>query len=161
MKKRLIEQTPQVRVRQIREAGLTPEHGIVSLSLGGCSESVGILWRPANLGGQRVYFVCPSCDATAMILYAADRRLACRKCHGLAYHTENLTKLWRKNEKLRKLQKRAGCDVSRFPRPIPPKPKWQRWHTYLNLRRSIREADCDYASAWLGSRCAAGTGLLR
>ena len=74
----------------------------------------------------------------------------------LAYRTENLTPMWRKNERLHKLQKSAGIDVSRWPRPIPPKPKWKRWHTYLNLRRSIRAADCDFSSAWVRSHRVAG-----
>ncbi len=157
MTKRLVEQTPQIHVRQIREAGVTHQHDAVSLrGCDGSVQSVRILWRTANLGGFRAYFVCPSCFGSAMILYAADHHLACRKCHGLAYGSENLTKLWRKGEKLRKLEKRAGCDMSRFPRPIPPKPKWQRWHTFLNLRRSIQAADHDFSSAWLGSHRVAG-----
>ncbi len=155
-RKPLVEQTPHVHVRALRDAGITPAEDIAVIRVGTApAENIHILWRAANLGGMRAYFVCPCCDAGTMILYAAPH-LACRKCQGLAYRVENLTPLWRKNEKLHKLQKRAGIDVSRWPRPIPPKPKWQRWHTHLNLRRQINEADHDFAAAWMNSLCARG-----
>ena len=157
----LIERTPRVHVRSLRDAGLLPGIEAVRLRVGDAlAEQVRILWRETPFGGQRAYFVCPACGSGAMILYSRPH-LACRKCHGLAYHTENLTKLWRKNEKLDKLQKLDGCDMSRFPRPIPPKPKWQRWHSHLALRRAIEAADRDFAAAYLGSRHGRWPGLSR
>jgi hypothetical protein len=63
-----------------------------------------------------------------------------------------LTPLWRKNEKLLDLQRRAGIDVSCYPRLTSAKPKWLRWHTFLSLRRKIQEADHDFAAAWMRSR---------
>jgi hypothetical protein len=44
MTKRLVEQTPQVRVRQIREEGITPKQNAVSLRISaGDTESVRLL----------------------------------------------------------------------------------------------------------------------
>lgn len=110
-----------------------------------------LIWRETPVGGQRAYFQCPRCFKGAELLYSTTF-FACRACHGLAYRTENLTPLWRKKERLVKLQQRAGMDVSRYPRPMPAKAKWLRWHTYLNLRRKIQEADHDFAAAWMRSR---------
>jgi hypothetical protein len=159
-RKRLIENTQQVQVRQALGAGITPACDAISLRLSdGYTESVRIVWRPANLGGQRAYFICPGCDARALILYAVCHCLACRKCHGLAYRTENMTPLWRKSAKLRKLEKRAGIDTSRLPRLPAPKPQWMRWHSFLKLRQAIKAADHDFAAAWM--RSLSRSGLLR
>jgi hypothetical protein len=160
-KRRIVEATPSIHIREVRKAGAVP--GMESVSMrakDGFNEAVRLIWHETSFGGKRAYFECPHCFRGTETLYAAPF-LACRKCHGLAYRSENLTKLWRKNEKLHKLQRQAGIDTSRWPRPFPPKPKWQRWHTYLNLRRAIETADREFSSAWLGSRCTAGTGLLQ
>jgi hypothetical protein len=159
-KRPLAERTPQIHVRSLREAGVTHERDAISIYVTAGHveqyvDQVSILWRASRFGGYRAYFLCPGCGAGAMILYAARSFLACRNCHGLAYRSENLTPLWRKREKLSKLQRKAGAHTSR----IPPKPKWQRWHTYLNLCREIKAADHDFAAAYLRSRH--GSALLR
>ncbi len=151
-KRRLVERTSKIHIKEVRNAGLPDGSSAVRIPAGaGFSESVRLIWRATPFGGRRVYFACPVCEAGAEILYAAPY-LACRKCHNLAYRLENMTPLWRKNEKHLKLEKRAGCDMSRWPRPVPSKPKWQRWHSYLTLRRRIKEADHDFATAWMRSR---------
>jgi hypothetical protein len=155
-KRRIVETTPSFHIREVRESGAFP--GMESVTLRAGAWNVRLVWHDTSFGGKRAYFQCPDCFSGTETLYAAPL-LACRQCHRLAYRTENLTKLWRKNEKLRKLQTRVGRDVSRFPRPIPPKPKWQRWHSYLNLRRKIEAADHDFAAAYLRSRH--GSALLR
>jgi hypothetical protein len=150
-KRKTVEAMPSIHIREVRKAGAIPGIESVLLRNGGLSEGVGLIWRDTSFGGQRAYFQCPLCFRSADSLYASPY-LACRQCHGLAYHSENLTKLWRKNEKLLKLQSRAGMDTSRFPRPMPPKPKWQRWHTYLRTRQAIREAEQDFCAAWMAAR---------
>jgi hypothetical protein len=65
-RRRIVDQTPSIQVREVREAGILP-------------------------------------GAECVILRAGDR---------LA-------------ERVR-LQRRAGIDVSRYPRPMPAKPKWLR-----------------------------------
>jgi hypothetical protein len=148
-KRRLVERTSNIHIKGVRKAGLTDD--VAAIHIPGFSENVRLIWRDTPFGGRRAYFACPVCEAGAEILYVAPY-LACRKCHNLAYRLENLTPLWRKQKKLHKLQRRAGCDISQWPRPVPSKPKWQRWHTYLALRRSIKEADHEFAAAYLRSR---------
>ena len=146
--RRIVEATLSVHIRDVRKAGFLTK-GVEALRLNGLH--VRINWRAAPFGGRRAYFFCPECTARVEILYT-EPYLACRCCHNLAYRTENLTPLWRKNAKLRKLQKKAGADTSRLPCPIPPKTKWVRWHTFLNLRRKIQAADNDFAAAYRQSR---------
>jgi hypothetical protein len=150
-KRPLVERTLRIHIRAIVEAGVVPGDESAMLRVSGHTERVCVSWLAAGFGGLRAYFVCPGCEAGAMVLYAAPF-LACRKCHGLAYRSENLTPLWRKREKLRKLQSRRGTDVLQ-------KPKWTRWHTFLNLRRKIEAADHDFAAAYVRSRH--GSALLR
>ena len=147
-RKRIVEATRSIRIRELRRAGLLTK-GVETVRAG--QFRVQLAWTTPHFGGRRAYFLCPECSARVEILYAV-LFLACRRCLHLAYRTENLTPLWRKNAKLRKLQRKAGADLSRLPCPIPPKRKWQRWHTYLNLRRKIEAADHEFAAAYMRSR---------
>jgi hypothetical protein len=45
-----------------------------------------------NYGKARFWFVCSDCKRQAGILYLADKRLACRKCHNLGYGAQSLSK---------------------------------------------------------------------
>ncbi len=151
-KRKIVEGTLSIHIRKVRKAGVLPGTGSILLRTDDhITKRVGLIWRETPVGGRRAYFECPRCFKGAEILYGVSF-FACRACHGLAYRTENLTRLWRKKERLLKLQRRAGIDVSRYPRPMPAKAKWLRWHTYLNLRRKIQEADHDFAAAWMRSR---------
>ena len=124
-KRRLVEATPSIHIQDLCKAGLRPGAESCRLRAKDRHEVIPLIWRDMHFGGKRVYFRCPCCFRGAEVLYAAPF-FACRRCHRLAYRAENLTLLWRKNERLLKLQLRAGIDVSRYPRPLPPKAKWQR-----------------------------------
>lgn len=158
-KRRLVERTASIHIREVRKSGLLPGAEAISIRAGSHpAEVVQLIWRDAHFGGTRAYFRCPDCFKGAEILYAAPH-LACKMCHGLAHRIENMTPLQRKSEKLRKLEKRAGIDTSRLPRLPAPKPLWMRWHTFLKLRQAIKQADHDFAAAWL--RSLSRSGLLR
>jgi len=144
-RRRLVENT---RSFHIRDMTWSLTNGVETVHLDDIH--VQIAWRATPFGGKRAYFVCPECLRRTETLYRAPHP-ACRKCHRLAYRSENLTPLWRRNEKLRKLQEKAVADTLRLP-CILAKPKWMRWHTYLSLRRKIQEADRNFAAAWMKSR---------
>src|SRR5262245_53734473 len=97
-KRGLVERTPSVRIRDVRKAGLLAGTSVTLRPLDH-PEAVCLIWRETSFGGARAYFRCPDCFQGTETLYAAPF-LACRRCHRLAYRTENLTALWRKNEKL-------------------------------------------------------------
>ena len=138
----IVEATRSIHIRELRSAGLLT-NGVETIRAG--QFRVQLAWTMPHFGGRRAYFLCPECRARVESLYAAPY-LACRSCHHLAYQSENLTPLWRKSGKLRKLQEKADADTSRLP-CILAKPKWMRWHTYLSLRRRIQEADRNFAAA--------------
>ena len=146
--RRFVEATDSVHIREVRDARFFTK-GVAAIRVDGFP--VLIDWRTTPFGGSRAYFLCPECSGRVEILYVAPH-FACRRCHHLAYRSENQTPLWRKSAKLRKLQKKAGADTSRLPCRIPPKRKWWRWHTYLNHRRKIEAADHEFAAAYMRSR---------
>ena len=151
-KRKIVEVTLSIHVRKVRKAGVLSGAECVMLRAEDrFTERVRLIWRDTPFGGRRTYFQCPRCFKGAEILFYSATFLACRKCHELAYRSENLTPLWRKCEKLRKLQKRAGSDISRLP-CIITKPRWMRWHSYLSLRRRIEIADQQFAAAHVQSR---------
>ncbi len=87
--------------------------------------------RP-NFGGERQWFICPSCSSRRAILYGG-KYFRCRKCLGACYQTQledakdrALTKLYRRR------QKYGG--FGNADEPFPPKPKWMRWATYFRLK---------------------------
>ena len=47
--------------------------------------NVTLAWTKLNYGGQRPWFVCPSCHARVAILYLYSCQLLCRGCHGITY----------------------------------------------------------------------------
>lgn len=149
MKRRLVESVPALSVSDLGDLVAGVE--AITVRTAGSEQRIAITWVATYFGGSRAYFRCPFCSSRVGILYAAPA-FGCRRCHHLGYSIENQTKLWRKSAKLRKLQRRAGIDISRISRPIPPKAKGQHWHSYLNLRRKIQEADHDFAAAWMRQR---------
>ena len=66
---------------------------------------VGLSYTPCHMGGRRTWFICPSCQKRAAILYG-KRVFACRKCCELVYPITTESKLDRKTRKLDKLRER-------------------------------------------------------
>jgi hypothetical protein len=98
-------------------------------------------------GGFRSWFLCPRCDRRCAILYP----LQCRQCAGLHYHSEHLSPQARATLKAKRLRNRLGGRGQSLPDPIPAKPKWMRWHTYLAKRAEIRDADHAHVMGCLAS----------
>jgi hypothetical protein len=70
--------------------------------------AVDLLWTLCHLGGRRVWFRCPaeSCGARVAILYIIEGKVACRRCHQLAYRSQTeseFDRVMRKVDKMRKL----------------------------------------------------------
>ena len=94
---------------------------------------IGLSYTPCHMGGQRAWFVCPSCQKRAAILYG-KRVFACRKCCELVYPITTESKL----DKLReRLQWQAG-----FLNGYEWKPKGMHWRTYRKLERTYRLTEC-------------------
>src|SRR6185503_5117038 len=96
------------------------------------------LERPV-VGGFRTYFCCPGCGRHCDLLYLCPN-LACRRCHRLAFASENETPVSRDLRRLLKNRQRLGQSEGGVVMPFPSKPKWWRWARYLRTRkRCVRE----------------------
>lgn len=50
-------------------------------------ERIPLTSTPCHYGGERVWFVCPSCGGRRAVLYGLGGRFRCRACHDLAYRS--------------------------------------------------------------------------
>ena len=101
---------------------------------------IGLNFTPCHMGGQRTWFICPSCQKRAAILYG-KRVFACRKCCELVYPITTESKLDRKTRKLDKLRERLQWQAG-FLNGYEWKPKGMHWRTYRKLERTYRLTEC-------------------
>lgn len=85
--------------------------------------------------GERYYFRCPYCSTRTSRLYFC-RYLACRKCHNLAYFTQNMSNEDRWLTKRRRLIDAYGITFEEASRAC--KPKWKHRRTFDGV---IKEFD--------------------
>jgi hypothetical protein len=100
------------------------------------------LERPV-FGGVRTYFCCPECGRRCDLLYSHPH-IACRRCHRLAYASENKTRAERALLRLLKKRERLGQVEGGVIAPFPGKPKWARWPRYLRTRREAMQQEREY-----------------
>jgi Domain of unknown function (DUF5679) len=65
---------------------------------------VSIVRTPSEVGGERVWFVCPRCYRKVRKLYLSPQgeHFRCRLCHDLSYRSKTRLSPWPQREKLRK-----------------------------------------------------------
>jgi hypothetical protein len=104
-------------------------------------QRVPITWTACHLGGRRPWFSCPAypggryCGRRVAVLYLAGKLCACRRCHGLAYASQQEASCWRGLGKAQKIRIQLGG--SRNPlEAFPDRPKRMHWKTYDRLRRA-------------------------
>ena len=85
-----------------------------------------------KFGGFRRWFSCLSCKRRCSIIYGGER-FRCRKCHNLAYSTQNETPLYRGLTKAQKIRERLGGSLC-IDDPFPTKPKRMHWRTYRRIK---------------------------
>lgn len=119
-------------------------------------ETLAVEWTLCAHGGARPWFRCPGCGRRCAALYLppGGERFRCRRCHHLAYGSQQVTPDERHLMAIRKIQSRlvGGMDdIS--PWWLPPKPKGMHWRTYDRLSRALLEHEEERA-AILGVRMA-------
>lgn len=113
--------------------------------------SVAVEWEPCRFGGQRPWFRCPRCGARRARMFLRVSGVACRKCHGLAYHSQRLDASARAHRRGMRLMQRLGLSreeahrVSLEPRRGAPKPPRMRWATF---DRIVDEAEAAETARW-------------
>lgn len=103
-----------------------------------------------NYGGNRLYFICPSCNNRFRFLYIRCGYFRCRNCNKLNYPTSRkgkndipaikmqtiLSNKFKLNTK-----ELSYMDMAEY---IPDKPKGMHWATYYNLLDELEKAQDDY-----------------
>lgn len=106
-------------------------------------ETVYFEWTPCNFGGYRYWFLCPNCNRRVALLYGAGKYFLCRKCHKLAYGSQQETKAYRMLRKARNIRRRLGANESlRY--PVNTKPKNMHWKTFDKLRFLVMEYETNF-----------------
>lgn len=66
------------------------DNGIV-VANGSQTQWIRLTKTPCQLGGNRDWFLCPSCDKRMAILYQRSNRFACRHCQQISYQSQSLS----------------------------------------------------------------------
>ena len=104
-------------------------------------------WTPCNLGGRRVWFLCPAkgCGRRVAILFGGAI-FACRHCHKLAYQCQRETDDDRAMRRAETIRRRLGW-LPGIDNPECGKPKGMHWRTFERLKA---EHDAFADASWAG-----------
>ena len=108
-------------------------------------EPVYLDFSPCHYGGERPWFLCPSCNRRVVVLYFCGY-FGCRRCHGLAYKSQQVSKWERPVHRIRQIRTRLGGRPDILG-PFPPKPPRMRWSTYQRLESEERKAQLEHLTA--------------
>lgn len=128
-------------IREVaRKAGALP--AIIDFD----GERIVTTWTRTNFGGQRQWFLCPSCDRRCAIIYPRGNGplWCCRICGNGCYLSEHMSPKDRKLHKAFKLRERLGQQKGGIIAPFPPKPKGMHTKTYDRLRENALKTEREY-----------------
>jgi hypothetical protein len=108
-------------------------------------QRISITWTHCHLGGQRPWFICPSCERSAALLYSVAGLFICRQCNGLAYRSQRALPRHRSMSRARKIRLKLGGSAS-VDDEFPERPKGMHRKTYNRLRRSYERFDGEFSS---------------
>jgi hypothetical protein len=108
-------------------AGVEPDSTFCAWGVAGLHTTAffSIASTVCGFGGYRHWFVCPACESRAGTLFVHDQRLACRRCHGLAYRSQSSNAM-----------QTAMARMFKHMHPLTPdftRPKGMHWQTYMRL----------------------------
>jgi len=95
------------------------------------SEFIPLTRTPQPFGGERIWFVCPSCQTLRAVLFVR-KFFRCRNCHDLSYRTRNENGLGRNLLGASKIKQRLGGGPG-VVGPFPERPKGMHERTYFRL----------------------------
>jgi hypothetical protein len=110
---------------------------------------VDLSWTSCNYGGERPWFICPSCERRAKKLFSVERVWRCRSCAGLRYRSQHEDVLSRRLRRSSRLRRRLG-GATEVHGPLPDKPPFMQWHTYDRHLGEIVAAENPVAAEVLG-----------
>lgn len=108
------------------------------------SELIRLEWRACNMGGFRVWFLCPKCGRRCAIVYASKTRIACRHCQRLNYACQQESDIDRMIRRVDKIRERLEWEPG-FLNESGDRPKGMHNSTFERLRH---EHDVLRALVW-------------
>ena len=112
--------------------------GWLRLEIGSLDQYIALEAIPRHFGGRQWYFICPNTGRRISVLWRTPgaHTFSCRQTWGrrVAYGSQFQTASDRAISAAQAIRERLGGRdwISLFD-PFPPKPKGQRWQTYLQL----------------------------
>lgn len=102
-------------------------------------------WTETNFGGQRQWFLCPSCERRCAVIYrnCAGPHWGCRICLKGRYLTEAMSPKDRRLHAAFKLRERLGQTKGGILVSFPPKPKGMHWRTYERIRSAASKNESE------------------
>ncbi|MBI9047244.1 MAG: hypothetical protein JEZ06_22345 [Anaerolineaceae bacterium] len=104
-------------------------------------QRITLTWTPCNYGGERVWFICPSCGKRVAVIYLGGKSFACRGCCNLTYQSCNETARDRKFSRADKLRERIGARPGCLNSLPIFKPKGMHQTTWTRIRLEIRQIE--------------------
>jgi hypothetical protein len=92
-------------------------------------------WTSPNFGGERTWFLCPSCVGRAARLFVKGTSFVCRRCAQVRYPSQAVRRPpdVRRLERAKEIRTRLGGRPE-LSEPFPVRPKGMHWATYQRLR---------------------------
>jgi len=101
-------------------------------------ETVWLDTTPCHFGGERSWFLCPSCQSRRDVLFSVNGRFRCRACHDLAYTSTREDAMDRATRRIWRIQEKLGYFAG-DPWHIPPRPAGMGRRTYWRLASRLRD----------------------
>jgi len=105
--------------------------------IGAVEQRIPFTWTTCNYGGNRTWFLCPSCGKRVAVLYSGWKYFACRGCTGIVYRSTGKTAIDRKLSRAKRLRLKIGGipgPANDLPRS---KPKFMHRKTWLQIKNEI------------------------
>jgi hypothetical protein len=117
---------------------------------------VPITWTACHFGGRRPWFACPHCGRRIAAIYIAEEYVACRRCLGLVYASQQEPVRQRGLMKAQNIRMRLGGSPSMIDK-FPDRPKGMHEKTFQGLRAAHDRA-AERCMAGLSRVCGAWPG---
>ena len=95
---------------------------------------------PCHYGGERLWFLCPTCKKRVAVLYESGGRFICRHCADLSYRSKSGTREDRLRRKAGQIRRRLGASEN-LSEPILSRPKRMHRKTFERLKREEQAAN--------------------
>jgi hypothetical protein len=137
------------------------DQGWFRIQVGNLNQWVSLVPQTRHFGGRQWYFVCPSTNRLASVLWKPSGAIqfCSRQSWGrqVAYQSQFNDATNRAHSGKARIKSRLIADLDPDEWDLPPKPKWMRWATYnRHIEQFDRyEAVLDYGCAALVARLVA------